>query len=322
MEIPEWLKTEVHSGAPVNSLPITRYTSRKRSERFLDKTLRYLLSFIEDTVFNESTSTRNGLLQMIEPRLKVVTVLFFIVALSLQKSIGGIGVFSLFALLMVFASKLPLDSFLKKLLPAVMVTFFVSIPVILNIVVEGKSLLVLYRFEQPGNIGPVLMPKEISVTEQGLYSAVILLLRVITSVSFVFLITMTTQPNAFMKALSSLIPGPLKSVVSISYRYIFFLVKKTEQLIMGLKSRRISAMRAAKGQRWVASRIGLLFSVSIELSNELEMAMKSRGYRGESPKVHPPWRTMFKVAELSRKDIAWLIFTMFFCGGMIWKSSM
>lgn len=322
MEMPEWLKTSVHSEAPLNSLRITRYASRKRSERFLDKTLRYLLSFIEDTMFNESTSTRNGLLQMIEPRLKIVTVFFFIVALSLQKSIGGVAVFSLFAFLMVFASKLPLDSFLKKLLPAVTVTFFVSIPVILNIIVDGEPLLVLYRFEQPGNIGPVLIPKEIAVTEQGLYSAVILLLRVITSVSFVFLITMTTQPNAFMKALSSLIPGPLKPVVSISYRYIFFLVKKTEQLIMGLKSRRISAIRAAKGQRWVASRIGLLFSVSIELSNELAMAMKSRGYRGESLKVHPPWRARFKVAELSRKDIAWLIFTMLFCGGMIWKSSM
>lgn len=315
MGIPQWLKKEIPDGSRVNSLRFTRYAFLKnRSERFLDKTLHYALSFIEDTMFNESISTRDGLLQTIEPRLKIMTSLFFVVALSLQKSVAEIALFSFLALSMVSVSKIPLYSFLKKLLPAFTITVFISIPVILNLIVEGEHLFVLHRFNRSINIGPVFRPKEIALTKQGLNSAMTLLLRVLTSVSFVFLTTMTTQPNTFIKALSSLIPGSLKSVVSISYRYIFFLVRKIERFIMGLKSRRLSVIKPERGRRWIASRIGLLFSVSMELSNELAMAMESRGYRQEN------FKSQITNFKFSKKDILWLIFTILFCGGMIWKS--
>jgi cobalt/nickel transport system permease protein len=318
MEIPEWLKTGPGSGHHSPAAPLE--TGQKgffRSRRFIDATLSHVISFLEDTMFNENTSTRNGFFQMIEPRIKVITLLLFIVLLSLQKSIGGIAIFFLLAILMGIASKVPLRSSLKRLLPGAVITLFISIPVLLNLVVDGQPLFVLFRFEGPLKIGPVVIPGEISITGQGLKSAITLFLRVIASMSLVFLLTMTTPPNAFIKALSSLIPGSLKSVVSISYRYIFFLVRKVEQFVMGLKSRQIAVMNPAKGRHWVASRIGLLFSMSMELSNELAMAMESRGYREGSSGVQG---SPFKVRDLSRKDIGWLVFSILFTGVMIWKS--
>lgn len=311
MEMPDWLKTPSTHDIP----HVAGHTLRKKDkELFIDKTLSHVLSFIEDSMFNEVFASRNGLLQRIEPRLKIITVLIFIILLSLQKSISGIALFLLLAAVLLIASRIPSRSFLKKLLPAATITMCVSVPAILNLVVEGDPLFVFFRFESPMNIGPITLPGVIAITEQGLKSAVTLLLRVLASVSLVLLMIMTTRPNTFMKSVSSLIPGSLNSVVSVSYRYIFLLVKKTEQFIMGLKSRQLSAVKTTGGQRWAASRIGLLFSLSMELSAELAMAMESRGYNGDKFEIR---NSKF---EFKSVDVLWLVFTILFCGGMIWKS--
>lgn len=315
MEIPRWLKTEPVSHQPSVQRPHKPlFRGLFRNERFLDKTLCRVITFVEDTMFNETSSAQNGLLQMIEPRLKVISLLVFVVVLSLQKSVEGIAVFSLLAVLLALASRISLTTFAKRLLPAAALTIIISLPVILNLIVEGDPLLVLLRFERAVNIGPLVIPQEIAVTRQGLGSAVTLLLRVLTSVSIVFLLAMTTPPNTLLKTLSSLVPGALDPLVSISYRYIFFLVRKVEHFIMGLRSRQIAAVTSSTGRRWVASRIGLLFSMSLEFSNELSMAMESRGYRGEK------FKTLNSKFEIKKNDVAWLIFDVIFCGVMIWKS--
>jgi cobalt/nickel transport system permease protein len=324
MEIPRWLRTVASDESRAESeqgnlLSSARsVVSKKSRERFLDKTLRHVISFVEDTMFNEVISAQSGLLQMVEPKVKVISLLSFVVVLSLQKSIEGIAIFTLMAILLVFASKIPFTTFIKRLLPVAALTLLIAVPVVLNVIVEGDSLLVLFRFERSVNIGSLGIPQEIAVTRQGIASAVTLLLRVITSVSIVFLLTMTTPPNIFMKTLSSLVPSPLQPVVAISYRYIFFLVRKVEHFVMGLRSRQIAAVTSTTGRNWAASRIGLLFSMSMEFSNELAMAMESRGYRGERFNVRS---STFRARKLSLPDKAWLIFSILFAGAMIWKSS-
>jgi energy-coupling factor transporter transmembrane protein EcfT len=86
---------------------------------------------------------------------------------------------------------------------------------------------------------------------------------------------------------------------------------------MGLRSRQIIAVKPSTGRHWVASRIGLLFSMSMEFSNELAMAMESRGYKTEGSRVH---RSRFRLSDLSLRDILWLFFSILFAGVMAWKS--
>lgn len=315
MELPAWLKSQPDDSQRSSASPAG--PARKllfHKGRFLDATLSHVISFLGDTMFNERTSVRKGFFQMIEPRIKILSLLLFIVVLSFQKSIGGIAVFLLLAILLAITSKVPLLSFLKRMMPAAVITLFISLPVLLNLVVEGRPLFVLLSLGGPLKVGPMVVPAEISVTSQGLKSAITLFLRVIASVSLVFLLTMTTPPNVFIKSLSSLIPGSLRSVVSISYRYIFFLLRKVEQFVMGLKSRQIAVVTPASGRHWVASRIGLLFSMSMEFSTELAMAMESRGYKEEEFKIQNAG------SEIAGRDIAWLTFSIFFAGVMIWKS--
>lgn len=292
--------------------PDTQARNAHRTERFADRTFHHVVSFIEDTMFNEDISTREGLLQKIEPRVKILSLVFFVVVLSLQKSVEGIACFSLLVILLVAMSRVPFSYFLRKLLPAAVITATIAAPALLNMIVDGEPLFVLASFGKTMSFGPFTVPKEIAITRQGLASSITLLLRVLTSLSFVFLLIMTTPPKTFIKALTSLVPGPMKSVISINYRYLFFLVRKVEQFIMGLKSRQISTIESAMGRHWVASRIGLLFLTSMELSDELGLSMESRGYKGERFEIRS------HKSKITGRDVGWIMFTIFFCGVIMW----
>ncbi|MDP2276920.1 MAG: energy-coupling factor transporter transmembrane component T, partial [Nitrospirota bacterium] len=293
MGIPDWLKTVTRDELQVVNI-------KKPRERFLDKTLRHVVSFVEDTMFNERTSSIKGFLQGTEPRIKIISIFLFIVLLSFQKTVSGIVVFLSFALMLALLSGV-LVILLKRLMPAIFFTMLIALPAALNLIVDGEPLLILHEFEKPHTFYQITIPAHISVTKQGALSALTLFLRVMASVSLVFLLTLTTPPNRFIKAVSSFIPGAFKSIISISYRYIFFLTRKVEEFIMGFRARNISSLAQPQasplssasrprrleritrhssliGQRWTASRIGLLFSMSIRLSAELELAMEARGY--------------------------------------------
>lgn len=289
------------------------FPSARKSEGFIDKTLRHILRIIEDTVFNERTSKKKGLLQAINPLLKVITILSFIVLISLQKSLHGIILFFLFGVILIPLSRLEPVFIFKKMIPIILFTCLIALPASLNIIVDGKELILLHTFRSPHKVLGIHLPQRISITEEGLLSVLTLLMRVSSSVLFVFLLTMTTRPDRFIKSLMIITPKVFRPIIGITYRYIFFLIRMVEEFIMGLESRRITTIGQSKGRRWVASRIGLLFSISHELSKDLSLAMQSRGYseRSEELKSLPIY---------SKKiDIAWLILSISINGLVIWK---
>ncbi|MBI5205251.1 MAG: hypothetical protein HZA11_10070 [Nitrospirae bacterium] len=318
MGIPDWLKSVTRDELQVVNI-------KKPRERFLDKTLRHVVSFVEDTMFNERTSTIKGFMQGTEPRIKIISIFLFIVLLSFQETVSGIVVFLSFALMLALLSGV-LVTLLKRLMPAMVFTMLIALPAALNLIVDGEPMVRLYEFEKPHAFYQITIPAHISVTKQGALSALTLFLRVTASVSLVFLLTLTTPPNRFIKAVSSFMPGAFKSIVSISYRYIFFLTRKVEEFIMGFRARNISSPASASdghhasliGQKWTASRIGLLFSMSIRLSAELERAMEARGYdynlEVQSERL--------KVSDISGPDILLIIFSITIIGVMLWKSLM
>lgn len=285
MEIPEWLKNPSNPPIPPFGKGglgrILKGGKGGIKERFLDKTLRHVISFTEDTIFNERISRRKGLLQGIEPRVKIISLIVFIVLLSLQRSIDAVALFLVVSLSLALLSKVPLSLFLKRLFPIALFTTFIALPATLNLIVKGDPLLKIYKFNIPHQIDPVEIPAVISLTKEGIFSASMLILRVVTSTSIVFLVTLTTPPDRLIRSIIYFMPGALKPILSIIYRYIFFLLRRLEEFVISFRSRIISprATRSFIRQRWIASRISLLFSLSLRLSQDLEKAMESRGYR-------------------------------------------
>lgn len=289
-----------------------REISKSRTEGFIDKTLRHTIGIIEDTVFNEKVARQKGFLQKINPLLKTATFLSFIIIIALQKSLSGIMPFIFLGLVLILLSKVSIMFMLKKILPLASLTFLIALPASLNLIIDGKDLIVLYIFESPERFRGFNLPQRIAITEEGLISMLTLIMRVSCSALFAFLMTMTTRPDRFIKSVEAMVPKPFRSIIGITYRYIFFLIRRVEEFIMGLESRRITPVGSLGGRRWVASRIGLLFSLSLELSKELSFAMESRGYTDD-------YKASQKGTKGGAIDVAWLFFSLLFNGIVIWK---
>jgi len=69
--------------------------------------------------------------------------------------------------------------------------------------------------------------------------------------------------------------------LSMTHRYLFVLLRLIQDMYRARKSRTIHALSAADERGWVASRIGVIFRRSIEMSSGIYLAMLSRGYHGD-----------------------------------------
>ncbi len=122
-----------------------------------------------------------------------------------------------------------------------------------------------------------------SITRQGLHTAVMLITRVEAAVTFTTVLVLTTPWTQILKALRSLgIPKEVVMMLAMAYRYIFLLAETATQMFESHESRRVGVLRGSEQRRLVAQSAGVLMSKSMDLGQEVFLAMQSRGYRGDA----------------------------------------
>ena len=119
------------------------------------------------------------------------------------------------------------------------------------------------------------------------------------SISLVVLLTLTTPWNRLLGSLRSLgVPRMFVRVLGMCYRYIFLLLNTVSDMYTARKARTAGRdTGVASGRAFVAASAGALFGKSHALSEEVHMAMISRGYTGGS-------RTLAN-ARIRAIDITW-----------------
>lgn len=269
MELPDWLakkRSPASEAKPTKAGP---------PPKFLVRTLSEVLSFVRDTLFNRSISGRPGFLQRTRPEFKISFTIAALVALSFVRSPLLMSLFLALGLIMAAISLVPMKKLLSRVLPIALITLIIAAPSSLNVIVRGETVVTIFRLGEEIRLGPLLIPREIAITDNGILSAIGLVIRVTASVTLVFAQTMTTRPETLVGVSNYFLRGALGGVLSVSYRYIFLLIGRLEEFIMAYTSRSI----ARRGERrWAASRIAALFGISFRLSRELEMALESRGH--------------------------------------------
>ncbi len=245
------------------SLPITRAHHR---EGFVEHTLTGINSALEQSLFAERIARQRGLLQSLDPHLKVLAALALLIAVSLSHSLGVLAALYLCALGLAAASKIPVGFFIRRVWLAVLVfTGVIALPAL---------------FLTPGPAW-FRLPPELIVTQTGAMSAAFLLLRVGTSVSLAALLVLTTPWNSVLKALGVLrIPGVIVLMFGMTYRYIHLLLHLTNDMFLSRKSRLIRPMSGAEQRKLAGATAGVLLGKSLQISSEVYLAMESRGYRG------------------------------------------
>ncbi len=222
-----------------------------KNNNFIQRSLVGALAFLKDVIFAEELAARRGFLQSLDPRVKVITFLLFIVQVLFTRSILVLFFLYALCLLLVLISKINLGFFLKRtwiFIP--LFSLFIAIPAIFS---------------------------------SGLASALIFVMRVATSVSFVVLLSITTKHFELLRVLRIFrIPQIFVMTLGICYRYIYLFVEIIEQTYVAIKSRVGVFLHYKSGQRIAAWSIASLWQRSVRLNEEVYRAMLSRGYRGES----------------------------------------
>jgi cobalt ECF transporter T component CbiQ len=242
-------------------------TSKTKSRTgFIERTLVDINNTLEQTIFAEKISGKKGLLQLLDPRLKVVATLILLLAVSLSHQLVVLLVLYLFALVLATLSAIPMGFFIKRVW--ILIPFFTGIIALPALFITPGPALITF-------------PLGIIITQTGAMTASFLLLRVGTSVSFAVLFVLSTPWNSLLKALGVLkIPDVIILVLGMTYRYIHLLLHIVTDMFLSRKSRILKRMSGAEERHLLAATSGVLLGKSLQLSGEVYLAMESRGYRG------------------------------------------
>lgn len=248
---------------------------RRRAQGFLEKTLGDLTGALEQALFAEDIARRPGLMQSLDPRVKLLGALAVLLAVSLSHNLLIIAALYLLTLPVAAASGVPMDFYFKRVW--VFMPFFtgiIAIPALFNAFTPGEALVTLLDLSSPRIY--------LAVTYPGVITAAFLLLRVGTSVSIGVLLILTTRWTSLLRALRVLrVPQSFVLILGMTYRYIYVFLNAANDMFLARKSRMVGRLSPAEDRKWLAASMGALLSKSYDLSDEVYLAMQSRGFRGE-----------------------------------------
>jgi cobalt/nickel transport system permease protein len=257
---------------------------------FVAKTLVGIAGTLERAIFSEELARMPGLLQGIDPRAKVVAGLMLLVAAGLARHLEVVMTLYAVTLLLARLSHLPLGDFARRVwLGIPLFAALVMLPSL--VLLPGRPLLVL--LETPS--------LRLAVSDNGVASVALFVVRVGTSVSLALLLVSTTRWTDLLRALRVLrVPDSFVVVLSMTYRYLFLLLRAAGNLFQARASRTVGPTGGGEQRRWAAAATGVLMSRSMRMSADVLLAMRARGFEGE-----------FRSESLPRmRDEDWLLLVM------------
>jgi cobalt/nickel transport system permease protein len=256
----------------------------RKSHNFLGKSIRQMEKTISEELATEYFAKLNGLLQGIDPRVKLISVISIIILTGITRSISVLLGLWIFTGVLMFYSHLPVFSLQKRIWGLIPVfSFLAAVPGMFNVFLDGTPWLVLHRFTQPAIWLGIHMPDSIFITKQGTIAAVFLFLRVGISISLGVLLTTTTPINKLLKSLRIIgVPALFVMIIEMSYRYLFMLLNISIEMFEARNVRTVGRLSRGMQRGQVGSSIAALFARSMAASEEIYQAMTARCYTGEA----------------------------------------
>ena len=234
----------------------------------------------------------NTIVHRLDPRSKLILTLAYIVSLFIAQGFPAYGLMLAVLLTCLILSRIKPKAVVRGLRPVMIIIGFT---VILNIfLTRGETVLLQYHF--------------ITITKEGLITAVFMALRLIMLIVGSFLLTYTTSPIALTDGLETIL-GPLKKIrlpvhelammMSIALRFIPTLIEETDKIMSAQKARGADFETGGliKRAKAILPLIIPLFISAFRRADELAIAMESRCYHGGVG------RTRMKVLRFAVRDL-------------------
>ena len=220
----------------------------------------------------------NSVLHRLDPRIKLILTVLYIVAIFLAKNVYCYLALIVSAVVMVLLSRLSLGVVLKGIKPILIILLFTMLINLFFTKGEGEALWSFWR---------------IAIYREGVIRALLMAVRVVVLViGTSVLLTYTTSPIVLTDAIESLL-SPLKKIkvpvhdfammMTIALRFIPTLLEETEKIINAQKARGASFDNGSllKRARALVPILIPLFVSSFNRADELATAMECRCYRGD-----------------------------------------
>ena len=215
-----------------------------------------------------------SVIHRLDPRVKLVGTIFYIISLFLINNIWGYLVAALFLAFMIKLSNVPFKFMIKGMKAIV---FLLLITVIFNM------------FLTPGEV--LVSLGKLAITKEGVKLAVLMAVRLSFLIVGSSIMTLTTTPNNLTDGMEKLMK-PLRKLrvpvheiammMSIALRFIPILLEETDKIMKAQIARGadFESGNIIKKAKAMVPLLVPLFISAFRRANDLAMAMEARCYRG------------------------------------------
>lgn len=217
----------------------------------------------------------NSYIHKLDPRSKLLFVLFFVVAVFIANNVFTYALLLAFTLFVIFLSRIRLYFLLNGLKP---ILFLVAFTLLLHLF-----------FTKEGDI--LFEWKIFKIYEEGLKQGIFISIRFLVLVLVTSILTLSTSPISITDGMEDLL-GPFKRfklpvhelalMMSISLRFIPTLMDETDKILKAQLARGSDISTGSIKER-ISAVIPLLvplFVSAFKRAEDLAVAMEVRGYRG------------------------------------------
>lgn len=248
----------------------------------------------------------NSVVHRLDPRVKIMCTLLYLISLFLFKSVLGYALCTIFLAAVIRTSKVPFKFIMKGLKPIIML-LMITLLFNLFLTTEGTILCSFWIFK---------------ITDEGLRTAVYMAVRLIYLIAGSSLMTLTTTPNELTDGIERLLK-PLNKIkvpvheiammMSIALRFIPILLEETDKIMKAQIARGADLENGniiQKAKNMIPILVPLFVS-AFRRANDLAMAMEARCYRGGEG------RTKMKPLVYKKRDYVTYAVTVFYLAAVV-----
>ncbi|MBN2851528.1 MAG: energy-coupling factor transporter transmembrane protein EcfT [Clostridia bacterium] len=245
-----------------------------------------------------------SVIHRLDPRTKLILTVLFMIVLFILNSIISLTIGLLLVVLLFKIAGISYKYAFKGIKPVLYIIIFT---VILNVFFTGGDPLVTWKF--------------ITITKEGITSAVTVALRVFTLITSASIMTYTTTPIMLTDAIEKLLK-PLNKVkipvhemammMTIALRFIPTLIDETDKIMKAQAARGadIGTGNILERAKSFIPILVPLFISSFKRADDLAIAMESRCYRGGEG------RTSMRVLKYKKVDVMTFLFFIMFTAAL------
>jgi energy-coupling factor transport system permease protein len=244
----------------------------------------------------------NSWIHKLDPRVKIMVTLVYIVALFVVKDFIGFAIAAAGIAAVVIISRVPLSFILRGLKPVFLIIAFTFI---LNMFMIKGEVLVSFLF--------------LEITKEGLRTAVFMAIRLVLLIIGSSLLTLTTKPISLTDGIEALL-SPFKKIglpahelammMTIALRFIPTLLEETDKIMKAQQARGadFESGNIINRAKSLVPILVPLFISAFRIAQELAMAMEARCYGGNIQ------RTRMNGMQLAKRDLVAVVIFLVFIG--------